>query len=1012
MQTRNDAARFGITLIIVLAAAFVASAVWQSFIRYADSSREYSETAVRRKLLADIRYLQRSTSPDLHLGTFIAEQLLMEAGRKPGKTQVAEDISQVIHQSALRQQKFFGDSYIWAFFPFRAPANGVSFFNGSELHLASHSPGIGPDELEAVRLLGIKGLSVLFDADISDDFRAGCDKTLRQMLDEKSYSAQTTFICSAVRNFQPCFISGKQYRLMWFPVFPDASRETPFWLQKTVENSQGKNGFSSFAGITAVLYRQEDYAVAAEKRFQHAMAENFRQAGCRLEPVKTGGFADLQTPNMVIRRGIYRERGWLKTMVLVPDMQNRIYSLSRMIPPEPRSVRLMRNLVFLALLAWFSAVVYFSGHYLMMQRKVAFGLRAQLAVIVVLVLLPAFLQALVSMERFFDSSGNAAVQGVRLASEEALDAFDKSVKLYRTRVCAFADDQIEFAGHSGRVLSDASGEEQHEWLGKFLKSFQKVGVVMKNVLVVSANGNIASRFSGSNKSEEKFFQQMGASIFLPTINTMNPDSARSDDRKVLAQAQAEEVLEIMGSIFPPEIFPAMSHTFARLTRLTGFGDQGFLYHRFFGTGERVDGALMMAMYPPSIECLAFSRWVNSFSEDEIKPLWLINQKATPDWFLKAPFGRVSAGGKFGFLRFVYDLLPEEVSYLVKISGMTREAMVTDFFWHGRNWLFATVPGRDLIDYQLSVLIPLSDHYKHFTRFKQELRFVMLAIFLLCGFVGWKLATGFVRPVLRFAETSECLMDGDFTARMNENWADEEFRLIARQFNLIADDIENGRILRKFVSDGALQTIIESEKLDIMSTIQTRNAVVMFIRLEDFWSSATRNNPVKALADLNRFFSNVCTSVRMAGGEVSKFIAEKAMITFFIADNELPGSRVLAALEAALAVVDRLRRHRLLGASFRVRAGIAYGRVRAGIIGAESVRLEQTVIGDAVNLAARLCSQSGDHGVLICGKSCEAVQDCGIVPASPIDFKKLPPQSIKGKKQAVEVFAVESRVDAA
>lgn len=1002
MPKMNDTARLKTALFIVLVAAIVASAVWQSFMRYAVSSSEYSETTVRRKLLADIRYLQRSTSPDLHLGTFVAEQLLKAIRDIPEKSPDPGKISGAIYRSANRHRQLLGDPYLWAFFQFSSHTDGTAIFQGEELRLASSSSEIGRDELEAVRLLAIKGISVLFDADTSDDFRAACDKSIRRLLDEKSYSAQTNFICSAARTFQPCFIAGRQYRLMWFPVFYDASRESPVWLEKAVENSLGEIGFGSFAGVTAILYRQEDFAVASGKHFEHALVENFRQAGCRLAYMNSAVSADVELQKI----GVFKENGWLKTMVKVPEMQNRQFLLARKIPPESRSVRLLRNLIFLALLAWFSAVVYFSGNYLLMQKKVVIGLRAQLAAIVVLVLLPAFLQAMVSMERFLDSSGNSAVQGVRLASEEALDAFDKSVKLYRTRVCAFADDQIDQASHAEKPLSSISSDEQHQWLSGFLKSFLKVGVMMKNVLVVNANGDINSRFTGSNHSEEKFFQQMGASIFLPTINVMNPESARNDDRKVLAQAQAEEVLEIMGSIFPPEVFPAMSHTFARLTRLAGFGDQAFLYHRFFGNRNKVEGALMMAMFSPSLECLAFNRWFSSFSGDAVKPLWLINQKVTPDWFLKAPFGRVSSGGKFGYLRFVYDLLPAEVSYLVKISGMTREAMVTDFFWHGRNWLFATVPGRDLIDYQLSALIPLSDHYQHFVRFKQKLRFVMLTIFLLCGFVGWKLASGFVRPVMRFAETSECLMDGDLTARMNENWADEEFRLIASRFNLVADDIENGRILRKFVSEGALQTIIESEKLDVMGSIQTRNAVVMFIRLEGFWGSATRSNPAKTLADLNRFFSNVCTSVRVAGGEVSKFIAEKAMTTFFIEENQTSGSRVLAALEAAFTVVDRLRRHRLLGDSFRVRVGIAFGRVRAGIIGAESVRLEQTVIGDAVNLAARLCSQPGENDFLLCGKAREAIENCGIVPVRQIVFKKLPPQTIKGKKQAVEVFTAD------
>jgi adenylate cyclase len=544
------------------------------------------------------------------------------------------------------------------------------------------------------------------------------------------------------------------------------------------------------------------------------------------------------------------------------------------------------------------------------------------------------------------------------------------------------------------------------WLVKFLKTFREVGIIMKNAILVGASGNIVSKFIGSNASEEKFFQQLGASIFLPTINALNPQSIRSDDKKILLQAQAEEMLEIMGSVFPPEIFPAMSHTFSRLTRLEGFGDQAFLYHRFLGKNTQIDAALLFALYPPSLECLAFNRWFSNYSSRDYKPIWLINKKITPEWFLKAPFGRVPDSEKAGMLKFLYGLLPADIAYRVQVDSLTRETLVSDFYWNGQNWFLATKPGKDLIDYQLSALIPLSEHHRRFALFKSELRSVMLLIFVFCGVVGWRLASGFVKPVRCFAETSERLMEGDFTARMRVSWSDEEFSQIAEKFNTIADDIENGRLLRKFVSDGALQTIVESEKLDLKKSLQTRRAVIMFMKYDGFGALTTNRSPAKALAELNRFFSCVCSSVKKAGGEVSKFIAEKAMTTFFVSDTDSPGERAASALDSAIAVIERLQRHKQIDDFCRVKVGIAFGHVRAGIIGVEAVRLEQTVIGDSVNLAARLCSHSGDYGVLVSGVTFEILKESGMSSKQMGAFRRLPSQEIKGKRQAVEVYSVD------
>jgi len=1006
----------GVAVLVIAVAALVAAAVWQSLEHYASARREYAESTVRRKLLSDLKFLQRSSSPAMHLGTSISGILQKNLSAMPdagitSRTAVASLVAQIVEESG----RPYRDSYDWAFFAFTPTIRNQQFFSGNELEFASSSAGLSSQICELVRLMTVKSLEILFDGNLTLQGKAFIDSRLHGMIDEKTEFEKTAFISSSVRTFQSCFIAGQQYRFMWLPVFAGQQRETPGWLASEVANSTGNRTPDSFVGLVAILYTGENFAIACNERFDQALKENFRHTGCDLK------FPEVQTASADpgvwlaksteqkwpgIQRGVYREHGRLKTATIVRGLKNRMVTLSRAVPFESESVKLMRALVFSVLLAWFSAVLYFTGNFLVMRRKVVAGLRLQLLLIVAVVLLPAFLQALINMERYLDSSSNSGIQRIRETSEEALEAFDKSVKLYRTRVCAYADDQIHKASHANPPLSLASSEEQHKWLGHFLRGFQQLGVIMKNVLVVNSDGKITSRFVGSNKSEEKFFQQMGSSIFLPTINVLNPDSRRNDDQKILAQAQAEEVLDIMGSILSPEVFPAMANTFARLTRLEGFGDQAFLYHRFFGQLQQIEGALMVAMNPPSLECLAFNRWFKNFTSEDFKPVWLIKKKLTLDWFQKPPFGKITLGGKFGYLRFVYGLLPAEVAYFAKLSSLTHETSFTDFYWNGRNWLFASLPGRDLVDYQLSVLIPLSDHYRHFAMFKQKFRLFMLAIFVLCGIIGWRLAAGFIRPVICFAETSERLMEGDLTARMNEQWADEEFSLIAGKFNLVADDIENGRILRKFVSEGALQTIMESGGQDVKRTLQSRNAVIMFIILEGVWGLSSSKNPVAALAELNRFFSAVGASVRKSGGEVSKFIAEKAMTTFFIEDAALPGTKVAAALEAAVAIIERLQRHKLVDESCRVRAGIAMGRVRSGIIGTEAVRLEQTVIGDAVNLAARLCSQPGEDGILICGQSYAALNQTPKTVVSRFSFRQLPPQLIKGKKQTVDVFSVD------
>ncbi len=130
--------------------------------------------------------------------------------------------------------------------------------------------------------------------------------------------------------------------------------------------------------------------------------------------------------------------------------------------------------------------------------------------------------------------------------------------------------------------------------------------------------------------------------------------------------------------------------------------------------------------------------------------------------------------------------------------------------------------------------------------------------------------------------------------------------------------------------------------------EEREIGALFVDLSGSTSLSLAMPPTEVVAVLNRFFRVVIEVVESEGGLVNKFEGDAALCVFGApVECEDPAGQ---ALRAARRLADRLDRQ-LPEIGFGI--GVSAGRAVAGNVGSES-RFEYTVIGDAVNEAARLC----------------------------------------------------------
>jgi adenylate cyclase len=152
-------------------------------------------------------------------------------------------------------------------------------------------------------------------------------------------------------------------------------------------------------------------------------------------------------------------------------------------------------------------------------------------------------------------------------------------------------------------------------------------------------------------------------------------------------------------------------------------------------------------------------------------------------------------------------------------------------------------------------------------------------------------------------------------------------------------------------------------------------------------------------------------VRECGGFVDKFIGDALLVVFGLFERDearvLDGgaSTALACARGLGERLDELNRARALRGepALAVSVGIHTGDVVAGTIGWAD-RHEYTVIGDTVNIAARLqvlCKESAD-GILVSEQTFAAARAAGTVVADELPVRTV---SLRGRAQTVGVYEV-------
>lgn len=186
----------------------------------------------------------------------------------------------------------------------------------------------------------------------------------------------------------------------------------------------------------------------------------------------------------------------------------------------------------------------------------------------------------------------------------------------------------------------------------------------------------------------------------------------------------------------------------------------------------------------------------------------------------------------------------------------------------------------------------------------------------------------------------------------------------------------------------------------------RNSTVLFADLKNFTKTVESLSPTNALQQLNRYLEVISQCVLENGGLVDKYLGDGLMAQWGVPQDCENHER--AALEACLAMETRVRALAQNAAQgdvgFGLRLSLHSGPVVAGNVGSEG-RLEYTIIGDTVNVTARLqeTAKELDCEFVISESTYAAVKDWAQVG-------KEADVMIRGRKQPLRVYEIVGRRD--
>lgn len=261
---------------------------------------------------------------------------------------------------------------------------------------------------------------------------------------------------------------------------------------------------------------------------------------------------------------------------------------------------------------------------------------------------------------------------------------------------------------------------------------------------------------------------------------------------------------------------------------------------------------------------------------------------------------------------------------------------------------------------------------------------------------------FTKPIDSLLQQINKVRDGDYSTQAAVI-SEDEIGTLTKEFNDMVKGLQERELIRdtfgRYVTQD-VATVILDKKINLEGEV--RACTILVTDIANYTSISEELTPKEIVLMLNDYFSVLVQIIQNHNGVVNKFIGDSIFAMFNVPLDD--PDHAINAIHAALAI-EKITTTRTFGNNRQLttRVGINTGMVVAGNIGSAD-RLEYTVIGDDVNVAARLEQLNKQYGTqILLGENTYAMAQ------DSFHFIQLGDFQLKGKEKSIKVYKVNSRV---